>query len=247
MPKKRNEVSQRLSPVWPIGQLGQQPDQWQAQLAGVANRFNQEYQGNSFHLPEEVEAMPIFREWTSGILQAKLASPFWQIAQPQKNQSCLDIGCGISFLIYPWRDWQAFFFGQEVSNVAQEALSRRGPQLNSKLFKGVRLGPAHQLSYESNQFDLVIATGFSCYFSLDYWTEVMAEVKRVLKPGGQFVFDALNPDASLAENWAILETYLGAEVFLESLADWQKTIQSAGGQIADSLTGELFQLYSVQF
>jgi SAM-dependent methyltransferase len=242
MSKKRHDQD-TFSPVQPIGQ----PDRWQAQLAAVASRFNREYRGDSFKLPEEVEAMPIFRERVSGILQTKVASPFWQIAQPQKNQTCLDIGCGMSFLIYPWRDWHAYFYGQEISNVAQEALNSRGPQLNSKLFKGVQLGPAHHLNYQSNQFDLVIATGFSCYFPLDYWTEVMAEVKRVLRPSGQFIFDVLNPEVPLAENWAILETYLGAEAFLESLADWQKIIQAAGGQMTDSLLGELFQLYKVRF
>lgn len=241
MSKKRHD--QDTLSIWSIGQ----PDRWQVQLAAVASRFNREYQGDSFELPEEVEAMPIFREQASGILQTKVVSPFWQITQPQKNQSCLDIGCGMSFLIYPWRDWHAYFYGQEISNVAQEALNSRGPQLNSKLFRGVQLGPAHRLNYQSNQFDLVIATGFSCYFPLEYWTELIAEVKRVLKPSGRFIFDALNPEVPLAENWAILETYLGAEVFLESLADWQKTIQTAGGQITGSLPGELFQLYKVRF
>jgi len=42
--------------------------------------------------------------------------------------------------------------------VARDALNARGSQLNSKLF-GVELGPAHQLKYESAQFDLAIATG----------------------------------------------------------------------------------------
>jgi len=65
--------------------------------------------------------------------------------------------------------------------VAGDALNARGSQLNSKLFRGVELGPAHQLQYESAQFDLAIATRFSCYFPLDYWSDVMAEVKRVLK------------------------------------------------------------------
>ncbi len=32
-----------------------------------------------------------------------------------------------------------------------------------------------------------------CYFPLDYWSAVIADVKRVLKPGGQFVFDFLGP------------------------------------------------------
>ncbi|NJL22007.1 MAG: class I SAM-dependent methyltransferase [Leptolyngbyaceae cyanobacterium SM1_3_5] len=191
--------------------------------------------------------MPIVQERKAGLLAAKLTSPFWQLAQPKKQQRCLDIGCGVSFLIYPWRDWEAQFYGQDVSGVARDLLNARGPQLNSKLFKGVKLGAAHQLEYEPKQFDLAIATGFSCYYPLDYWSLVLSEAKRVLKPDGFFVFDVLNPEATLAENWAILETYQGAEVHLESIADWQKMIQSAGGQIAKTLPGELFQLYKVKF
>jgi len=222
-------------------------DSWQAMLGQVAYRFNRQYQGEVFELPTEVEAMPIFREWAAGTLSAKIASPFWEIARPQKNQRCLDIGCGVSFLIYPWRDWEAFFYGQEVSTVARDALNARGSQLNSKLFKGVELGPAHQLKYSSVQFDLVIATGWSCYFPLDYWSTVMAEVKRVLKPGGQFVFDIINPEKPLAEDWAILETYLGTEVFLEPVVEWEKTIKATGAKVVSRHPGELFDLYKIHF
>jgi SAM-dependent methyltransferase len=219
----------------------------EAALGAIAQRYNKEYRRESFELPEEVEALPIFREWTSGALAGKIASPFWQIAKPTKQQRCLDLGCGLSFLIYPWADWDAFFYGQEISSFAKDALNSRGSQLNSKLFKGVQLGPAHELKYEPQQFDLVIATGFSCYYPLGYWSSIMAEVKQVLKPGGFFVFDAVNPEAEMAENWAILEMYLGAEVYLESLADWQKTIKASGGQVVKAIAGELFQLYKVKF
>lgn len=220
---------------------------WQEQIAAIATRFNREYRREPFDLPAEVEAMPVFREWAAGKLSAKTSSSFWEIALPKKNQRCLDIGCGVSFLIYPWRDWEALFYGQEISTAAQEILNARGPQLNSKLFKGVKFGPAHQLGYEEKQFDLVVATGFSCYFPLAYWASVMDEVRRVLKPGGLFVFDAIDPDLPLAENWAILETYLGAEVFLEPLVEWRKTVQTAGGQIVSDRAGELFHLYKVRF
>jgi len=230
------------------GWFGASSDVWQAQVLAVAERFNHEYRGEPFELPAEVEALPIFRERVSGKLQTKVASEFWQLVRPQKNQRCLDIGCGISFLIYPcWREWNALFYGQEMSAVGRDILNSRGPQLNSKLFKGVQLGPAHHLTYEEAQFDWAIATGWSCYYPLDYWEQVMAEVKRVLKPGGQFVFDLLDPEAPLAENWAILETYLGAEVFLEPLANWEKMLQTSGGKITKRLPGELFQLYKVQF
>lgn len=191
--------------------------------------------------------MPIYQERVAGLLQAKLTSPFWQLAKPQKSQRCLDIGCGVGFLIYAWREWDAVFYGQEISTIARDLLNTRGPQLNSKLFKGVQLAPAHQLNYELGQFDLVISTGVSCYYPLDYWTLVLAEVKRVLKPGGFFVFDVVDAELATAENWAILETYLGAEVHLESLAQWKRTVQAAGGKVVKTHSGEIFQLLKVSF
>lgn len=222
-------------------------DKWQKSIAQVAYRFNQQYQNQPFELPAEVEEMPIYREWKTGILSGKIVSPFWEIAQPKKNQHCLDIGCGVSFLIYPWRDWQAFFYGQEISNIATDTLNSRGSQLNSKLFKGVKLAPAHHLDYEPSYFDLAIATGFSCYFPLEYWSAVLLEVKRVLKPEGFFVFDILNVETPLAEDWAVLETYLGAEVFLEPVAEWEKIIKAAGAKVVTRQSGELFDLYKVRF
>jgi hypothetical protein len=87
-------------------------DKWQERITQIAYRFNRQYQNQKFALPEEIEAMPIFQEWINGRLNDRIVSPFWEIDQPQKNQHCLDIGCGFSFLIYPWRDWQAFFYGQ---------------------------------------------------------------------------------------------------------------------------------------
>lgn len=248
MSKKREDWFQDNSFISFIPQGStQQLNNWQAIVSQVAYRFNQQYQGNAFELPEEVEAMPIFREWATGILPAKIASPFWEIAQPQKNQRCLDIGCGVSFLIYPWREWEAFFYGQEISTIARDTLNARGPQLNSKLFKGVELGAAHQLKYAPEQFDLAIATGWSCYYPLDYWSAVMTEVKRVLKPGGKFVFDILDPELPMSMDWAVLETYLGAEVFPEAIAQWEKTIKATGAKIISQLPGELFKLYKVQF
>jgi SAM-dependent methyltransferase len=230
-----------------LGGLRDRTPDWESTVAAIALRFNQEYQGTTADLPDEVKAMPIYQERLSGLLQSKLTSPFWQLAKPQKNQRCLDIGCGVSFLIYPWREWNAAFYGLEISTVARDLLNARGPQLNSKLFKGVELATAHEMPYESNQFDLAIATGVSAYYPLHYWKAVLSEAKRVLKPGSSFVFDVVDPDLPSAENWAILETYLGSEVFLESLTDWKKLVQSEGGKVVKTLPGEIFQLWKVSF
>lgn len=222
-------------------------DSWQPLMAAIAQRFNREYQRQAFEVPDEVKEMPVYQEWKAGLLVDKTVSPFWQLAQPRKQQRCLDIGCGVSFLIYPWRDWQATFFGQDISTVACETLNSRGPQLNSKLFKGVKLGGAHDLQYEGDQFDMAIATGFSCYYPLDYWAAVMAEVRRVLKPDGLFVFDVVDAELPIAENWAILETYLGAEVFLETQNHWRQLLESQNAEVLKQHPGEIFRLFKVRF
>ena len=69
-------------------------------------------------------------------------------------------------------------------------------------------------------------------------------MQTVLKPGGQFVFDVINPETPLAEDWAILETYLGAEVFLEPLSEWERLL-NAKGQKLSRRSGELFMLYKL--
>lgn len=222
-------------------------DQWQPQLLEVTARYNREYRQTAVELPPEVEAMPVFQEWNKGQLQMRIASPFWEMTKPRKNEHWLDLGCGLSFLVYPWRDWNAYFYGQELSPVVREAMNQRGPQMNSKLFRGVELGPAHRIRQEDHQFDGVVATGFSCYYPTEYWREVLTDIKRVLKPTGTLVMDVISPDCELAENWAILETYLGAEVVLESLAAWPDLIKSVGGKITKTQTGELFTLYRVKF
>jgi SAM-dependent methyltransferase len=230
-----------------VSRLPGEPPSWQPQIQAVAQRFNREYQGQAFDLPPEVEEMTIFRDWVSGALAPRIASPFWEIAQPKKGQRCLDLGCGFSFLIYPWKKWQATFQGQEISTIAQQTLNQRGPQLDSKLFKGVDLAPAHRLDYPGASFDLVIATGVSCYYPLDYWQMVLAAVRGCLKPEGSLVFDVLDPEQPLAENWAILETYLGAEVQLFSLQQWRDLIRASGARVVRQQSGEIFHLYKLQW
>ena len=96
-------------------------------------------------------------------------------------------------------------------------------------------------------FDLIFATGFSCYYSTDYWQAVMEAAKPLLKPGGFFVFDVIDPENELAENWAILETYLGADVFLEPLSSWRSLIKTVGAKVVKQQEGELFHLYKVRW
>jgi SAM-dependent methyltransferase len=216
-------------------------------LDAVAERYDREFRGESVEVPEAVEALPLFKDWVAGKLSTRLASPFWEMAKPKKLQHCLDLGAGGSFLFYPcWREWDARFYGQDISGAICDLVNARGSQLNSKLFKGMRQAAAHQLDvYEPGQFDLAIATGVSCYYEWNYWDTVLSAVKKVLKPGSPFIFDVIDPDQPLAEDWAILEMYLGAEVELMPVADWKRHLKAAGVTIKKEQPGELFHLFKV--
>jgi SAM-dependent methyltransferase len=217
-------------------------------LEAVSQRYDREYRGEAVAVPEDVEALPVFQDWVAGNLSARIASPFWDVAKPKKGQVCLDLGCGGSFMFYPWRDWDARFYGQDLSAAICQMVNARGSQLNSKLFKGMRQAAAHRLDvYEPNQFDLAIATGVSCYYTWDYWDTVLSAVKKVLKPEGSFVFDVVDPEKPLAEDWAILEMYLGAEVELTPVSDWKRSLKAAGVKIQKEKEGELFHLFKVTF
>jgi SAM-dependent methyltransferase len=220
---------------------------WQIAMENTTQRFDRNYRRETLPLPTEIEAIEIFDEWQKGSLQNRISSRFWELKTPKKKQSWLDIGCGLSFLIYPWYEWEAFFYGQEISTAARDIVMSRAPQLNSKLFRGVKLGGGHLLQYEDNQFDGVVATGWSCYYPLHYWQQVITQVKRVLKPTGSLIFDAIDPQSPLAEDWAILETYLGVEVFLTPLTEWRSLVREAGGKIVKTSSGELFETWLVNF
>ncbi|MGK7931565.1 MAG: class I SAM-dependent methyltransferase [Microcystaceae cyanobacterium] len=220
---------------------------WKITIENITQRFEREYRQEKIDLPQEVEEIAIFEEWHQGSLQNKISSKFWELKTPKKKESWLDIGCGLSFLIYPWYEWNAFFSGQEISTVARDILMSRAPQLNSKLFRGVKLGAGHLLAYEDKQFDGAISTGWSCYYSLDYFGRVLEEVKRVLKPKGCLIFDVINPESAIAEDWAILETYLGAEVLLTPLSEWKSLIKKMGGKVVKTAPGELFEMWQISF
>ena len=236
--KQNNEASSIFSDFKP---------HWRTALENTTARFQQEYAQEPVSLPSEVQEIAIYKQWKSGNLQNIVASRFWELKKPQKKEAWLDIGCGLSFLIYPWFEWNAFFYGQEVSSTVKDIVTSRAPQLNSKLFRGIQLGSAHLLGYEENTFDGVVATGWSCYYPLDYWERVLTEIKRVLKPKGCLLLDVINPESPLAEDWAILETYLGAEVFLTPIKEWQNCIKKAGGKIVKTSSGDLFDCMQIRF
>ena len=69
---------------WSIAEL--QSRDWntpelQAQIQAVAARYNQEYRGEAFSVPDEVAALPLYPEFAAGSLTSRITSPFWDLAR----------------------------------------------------------------------------------------------------------------------------------------------------------------------
>ncbi|BAC90862.1 class I SAM-dependent methyltransferase [Gloeobacter violaceus] len=215
-------------------------------LAEHRERENNSRLPLSGRLPDEVQALPFWRETLAGKLTARLGAPFWQVHRPQKNERCLYISCGPSFLTDPWVEWGALFWGTDLDGAMVRAVRARAPQLNSKLFKDLQEAPPHDLDrYPEGQFDLVIAAGFSPFMPLAYSEAVIAAVRRVLKVGGGLLWEVADPDSSWFEDWSIGQIYLGLEVVAVPLADWKRALAAVGPIQAEN-SGELLHTFLVE-
>ena len=96
---------------------------------------------------------------------------------------CLDVGCGTGRDLPVIEEFGWTAFGVELST-DQLRLARR---------RSVRVvqGDAEQLPFQSSTFPMAV----SCWTStdVDHFDRMLAEVARVLRPGGRFLFYGVHP------------------------------------------------------
>lgn len=223
---------------------------WDACANAVGQRFDREVAaqvgGKAWELPADLMQLPFWQACQHDRLGDRLGVPFFELRTPKKRERCLDIGCGFSFLIYPWSHWEADFFGHDVSTETVQFVQSRGPQLNSKLFKSLQRGAAHRLDrYDTNQFDLAIATGFLYYYPLEYFQLVGQQLRRVLRPGAMVVLEVVDPDSPWVDEWGSIEVEKGTEPLLTPLSAWEAIFKQEGVKIRKQARGELFVTYAI--
>ena len=223
---------------------------WEEIIRSLATRFDREAAvqlGKSeWELSPEVTGSRFWQACQSEGLGSRLGVPFYELRQPKKKESCLDLGCGVSFLIYSWSHWGAFFHGHELSPKTVEFVQSRGPQLNSKLFKSMQRGTAHNLSqYEENQFQLAIATGFFYYYPVEYFSAVWPQLLRVMHPKSTLVVELVNPESEWADEWGLVEIDKGVEPLFAPLKDWEQAFKQAGAKVSKRKEAELFITYAL--
>jgi ubiquinone/menaquinone biosynthesis C-methylase UbiE len=106
----------------------------------------------------------------------------------------IGVGTGLSFSHYPQ-------IGELVGVDPSEPMLRRARRRATELGRDVTLveAPAEALPFEDKSFDTVVSLAVLC--TVDDASRVLQEIRRVLRPGGTFVFleHVRSPDPKLAQ------------------------------------------------
>lgn len=151
----------------------------------------------------------------------------------------LDVGCGSGPLSAALRDRGAIMSGFDLSSAMIELARRRlGENVDLRV-----ADLAEPLPYADAAFDDVMASLVLHY--LQDWTEPLAELRRVLKPGGRLilsvnhpiVYQALNPDADYFD---VTEFSFDAEHAGRTVVytNWHRPLQS----MTDAFTAAGFRI-----
>jgi ubiquinone/menaquinone biosynthesis C-methylase UbiE len=122
------------------------------------------------------------------------ATLFERLGGRTENQRVLEIGCGrgvgteIIFERFGAREVQAFDIDDDMIQRARTRLSRYAPE-RLRLF----VGDAAAIDAEDQSYDAVF--DFGIIHHVPMWWRAVAEVSRVLRPGGRFFFEEVTSQA----------------------------------------------------
>ncbi len=113
---------------------------------------------------------------------------FDSVVTDWQSLSVLDLGCGGGYMAEALCERGAKVIGLDPAQSAIGVARSRAAEMNMDI--DYRVGMGEAIPVESASLDVVV-----CVDVLEHipkWPEVLAEIHRVLKPGGVFLFDTIN-------------------------------------------------------
>ena len=143
------------------------------------------------------------------------ANYFIELARVQPGNKVLEIGCGTGLFTRKFFEaTQAHITATDISEDLLREAKRMLPQVNFKK------DDAMKLSFADNAFDVVF--GSSVLHHLDF-KPALAEIFRVMKPGGRMIFaepNMLNPQIFIQKNIPFVKKWLGDSPDETAIVRW---------------------------
>jgi ubiquinone/menaquinone biosynthesis C-methylase UbiE len=115
-----------------------------------------------------------------------------ELCEPVAGLRILDLGCGEGYCSRALHQrGAATLLGMDLSEGMIEAA--RSQEAIDQFGIHYQVGCATELPFSEGEFDLVVAVFLFNYLTIDQTQRCMAEVARVLRPGGRFIFSVPHP------------------------------------------------------
>jgi ubiquinone/menaquinone biosynthesis C-methylase UbiE len=121
--------------------------------------------------------------------QAVMANAYKRLIGPLAGKRVLDVGCGTGRGVVDFSRDSKFAVGCDAS---LDMLSFAAQKAQNSPACGLVNSVAQTLPFRSEAFDVVVSLNFLHLFNLDTQRIYVAEMKRVLKPGGILVLEFTN-------------------------------------------------------
>lgn len=135
---------------------------------------------------------------------------FRNFINPKRGTKLLDIGCYLNLIFYKYHKWQSLYFGIDISENVIDILNKYVKK-HKIVIGDLQVASSDKIPYSDNYFDYVCCINVFEYFTKSYSKKSLAEISRVIKPGGKFVVDIPNPDHKCFEIMLKVEKYFKRE------------------------------------
>lgn len=141
----------------------------------------------------------------------------------------LDVGCGYGFLLARFDDGRDLW-GCDVSEWALAQAALRLPRARL-----AQIEPGGRLPYGDGAFGAVISTDVLEHISLEHQPAMLAEVARVLAPGGRFCMTTPNLGTMRRMLYRLPDRKEG-HVGMRRVGEWRRLLSSHGLDTIESWT-----------
>jgi ubiquinone/menaquinone biosynthesis C-methylase UbiE len=118
--------------------------------------------------------------------QKVMMNAIMKLIGPLEGKRILDVGCGTGRGVVRFAERAAFAVGSDFSfDMLSIAVQKTGSEANCGFVRSV----AQQLPFPDASFDIVTALNFLHLFKVETQGDMIAEMKRVSKPGGIVVLE----------------------------------------------------------